>query len=139
MTIYLWHLMAPVIATLALVLPGLWPAPEVGTTSWWSWRLAWVALNAVLTVPVVLLLARFERPPQRVVLTTSSIRVAFGVALCLVGWATVAIVGLHVPAWPAALPWIQLVALVLAGAALVRQLRMRSTTPTGVPAEARTD
>jgi hypothetical protein len=43
------------------------------------------------------------------------------VLLCLVGWSAVAILGLHVPTWPAALPWLQLVALVGAALALVRR------------------
>lgn len=119
MTIYLWHLAAPVIATLALVLPGVWPAPEVGTAAWWGLRGAWLLLNAVLAVPVVLLMARFERPPQRVVLTSSGLRAGGGVVLCLVGWAAVAIVGLHVPAWPFAVPWVSLMALGGAVAALL--------------------
>lgn len=124
MTIYLWHLLAPVVATLALVLPGVWPAPAVGTGSWWGLRLAWVALNAALTVPVVLVAGRFERPPERLGLTGATGRVVVGVVGCLVGWSAVAIVGLHVPAWPAALPWVQLVALAVASLVLVERARV---------------
>lgn len=125
MTIYLWHLAAPVIATLALVLPGLWPAPEVGTAPWWGVRVAWLLLNVVLAVPIVLVMARFERPSRRVELTSSAARAGAGVVLCLIGWSAVAITGLHVPAWPLAVPWLQLVALGAAAAVLVRGTRSR--------------
>lgn len=131
MTIYLWHLAAPVIATLALVLPGVWPAPEVGTTAWWGWRVAWLLLNAVLAAPVVLVMARFERPPRWAVPTASAARAAGAVVLCIVGWAAVAIVGLHVPTWPLALPWLQLVALTVAAGALVGGIGSRARAPVG--------
>ena len=123
MTLYLWHLLAPVLATLTLVLPGVWPARPVGTGGWWGLRLAWVLLNAALTVPIVLVAARFERPPDRVALREAPGTVTVAVVGCLVGWSAVAIVGLHVPAWPAALPWLQLVALGGATAVLVARVR----------------
>ena len=123
MTIYLWHLLGPVVVTLTLVLPGLWPAPPVGAGAWWATRLAWVAVNAVVIVPVVIALARFEQPPRRFAVTGSTVRAAIAVLLCLVGWAAVAIVGVHVPAWPAAMPWLQLAALTGATLALVTRAR----------------
>ena len=119
MTIYLWHLLGPVVVTLALVLPGIWPAPPVGTAGWWFARLGWVALNAVIIAPVVVALGRLERPPARLGVTDSAARTAAAVFMCLVGWAGVAIVGVHVPAWPAAVPWLQLIALGGAAVALV--------------------
>ena len=121
MTIYLWHLVGPVVVTLALVLPGVWPAPPVGTGRWWAARLAWVAVNAVVITPVVLLLGRLERPPQGLLVTDAPARVVVAVVLCLVGWAAVAIVGLHVPFWPWAFPWVQVLALGVAALALVRR------------------
>ena len=119
MTIYLWHLLGPVIVTLALVLPGLWPAPEVGTASWWTLRLGWVGLNAVVVAPLVWALSPLERPPAGLTVTGSATRAVAAVLLCLIGWAGVAIAGLHVPTWPAAFPWVQVGALALAAWALV--------------------
>lgn len=118
MTLYLWHLVGPVVVTLVLVLPGLWPAPEVGTAAWWAARTAWVGVNAVIVAPVVWALGRFERPPTRLTVTDSMGRAATAVGLCLVGWAAVAITGLHVPAWPGAVPWVQVVSLGVAALVL---------------------
>jgi hypothetical protein len=120
MTIYLWHLVGPVVLTLAVVLPGIWPAPPVGSAGWWVARVAWVALNAVIITPVVIFMGRFEQPPADLGVTASGARTAGAVALCLVGWAAVAITGVHVPAWPGAVPWLQLLALGGAAALLVR-------------------
>lgn len=133
MTVYLWHLLGPVVASLLLVLPGVWPAPAVGTGAWWGARLGWVVLNAAIIVPVVWALGGLERPPSMVSVTGSAARAAAAVLLCLVGWAAIAIVGLHVPAWPAAVPWVQLAALTAAVVALVegigRPPRDHPTTP----------
>lgn len=123
MTVYLWHLLGPVVASLLLVLPGVWPDPAVGTAAWWGARLAWVALNTAIIVPVVWALGGLERPPSLVVVTGSAVRAGAAVVLCVVGWAAVAIVGLHVPAWPGAVPWVQLVALTTAALALVEAIR----------------
>lgn len=121
MTIYLWHLVGPVVVTLTLVLPGIWPAAEVGTAGWWFARLGWVGVNAVVVAPVVWVLGRFERPPAGLAVTDSAGRAGAAVVLCLVGWAAIAITGLHVPAWPAAFPWVQVLALGVAGSVLVRR------------------
>jgi fucose 4-O-acetylase-like acetyltransferase len=119
MTLYLWHPIGPVIVTLVLVMPAVWPAPAVGTAAWWGTRLAWVGLNAIIVAPVVWALGRLERPPPTLVVTGSAVRAAVAVTLCLLGFAAIAIMGLHVPAWPAAVPWLQLAALGGAAAALV--------------------
>jgi hypothetical protein len=136
MTIYLWHLVGPVIATLALVLPAVWHAPVVGTAAWWGARLAWVGLNATIIAPIVWALGRLERPPPWLVVTGSVVRAAIAVTLCLVGWAAVAIMGLHVPAWPAAVPWLQLAALGSAAGALVTGTTPRTGGP-GAPVRLR--
>lgn len=119
MTIYLWHLLGPVVITLVLVLPGVWPGPPIGTPGWWAARIGWVAVNAVVVIPIVLVMSRFEQPPARWAVTDSAGRAVLAVVLCLVGWAAIAITGLHVPAWPAAIPWLQLAALGGAAVALV--------------------
>lgn len=130
MTIYLWHLLAPVVLTLAVVLPGVWSAPAVGTAGWWGLRLGWVGLNTVILVPVVLLLGRLERPPTRWEVTASPGRAAVAVALCVVGWAAIAIAGLHVPALPAAIPMVPLIALGGAAITLVGGTKTRVPAPT---------
>lgn len=119
MTIYLWHLIGPVIATVVLVVPGFWPAPAVGTGAWWLTRASWVGVNAVIVIPIVLALSRLERPPDRFTVTSSARRAGLAVLLCLVGWAAIAVTGIHVPAWPGSLPWLQLTALGGAAVALV--------------------
>jgi Acyltransferase family len=128
MTIYLWHPLGPVIAALVLVLPAVWPAPAVGSAAWWGARFAWAGLNAVIIAPVVWALGRLERPPSTLVVTESVVRAAVGVTLSLVGWAAIAITGLHVPAWPAAVPWLQLATLCGAAVALIEG------TTAGMPA-----
>lgn len=130
MTIYLWHLLAPVVVAITLVLPGAWPSTAVGTAGWWAGRLAWVAVNAVVLVPVVLAFARFERPPSHVVLTGSALRTGAAVALSVLGWAAIAVAGLHVPGWPAAFPWVQVAALAAAAVALVGGVSGRRTADT---------
>jgi hypothetical protein len=134
MTLYLWHPLGPVIATLVLVLPAVWPAPAVGTAAWWGARLAWVGLNAVIVAPVVWALGRLERPPPTLVVTGSAVRAAAAVTLCLVGFAVIAIMGLHVPAWPAAVPWLQLAALGGATVALVDGTKRQTGGPGPTPA-----
>ena len=60
MTVFLWHLSALVVVG-ALTLPTGWfPEAAAGSTAWWAWRPAWVALLAVALVPLVALFARFE-------------------------------------------------------------------------------
>jgi hypothetical protein len=130
MTLYLWHPLGPVIATLVLVLPAVWPAPAVGTAAWWGTRLAWVGLNAGIVAPVVWALGRLERPPPTLVVTGSAVRAAAAVTVCLLGFAAIAIMGLHVPAWPAAVPWLQLAALSGAAVALVDGTRPQTGTTT---------
>ena len=61
MTMFLWHLTALMIATVAL-LPAGFPQPTAGSLTWWLLRPAWVAILGGVTAAFVLLLSRFERP-----------------------------------------------------------------------------
>ena len=79
-----------------------------------------------LLAPVVVAMGRLEQPPRGLDVTRAGWRVGAAVLLCLIGWAGVAITGVHVPAWPAAIPWLQLVA--LGGAAAMLIARPGSTT-----------
>jgi peptidoglycan/LPS O-acetylase OafA/YrhL len=61
MTLYLWHLTA-MVALYGLVLAVGGPLPAPGTGLWWATRPLWLALLAVVLIPMALLLSRFERP-----------------------------------------------------------------------------
>jgi hypothetical protein len=64
MTVYLWQLTA-LLLLLGLVLATRLPLPAPGGAAWWLTRPLWLAALAVLLAPLVLALARFERPaPQ---------------------------------------------------------------------------
>ncbi|HSJ33764.1 MAG TPA: acyltransferase [Acidimicrobiia bacterium] len=63
MTIYLWHLTAMVILLgLSLLAGGLGLGVEPLTPLWWWTRPLWYLVLAVLTVLLVLVFGRFERP-----------------------------------------------------------------------------
>jgi hypothetical protein len=118
MTLYLWHLLAVAVLTVAIVLPGIWPRTIVGTAGWWTARIGWVLIAAVLTTPVVLLMSRFEAPPRRLQPATSNWRVVAATITAGVGWAALAIVGFHVADAQLELPWVALLATVATAALL---------------------
>ena len=60
MTVFLWHLTAYLVAILLLYPLGL-GHPIDSTGSWWLQRPVWLAVPALLLVPLVVLFARFER------------------------------------------------------------------------------
>lgn len=55
MSVYLWHMIAVVVVSVAVYPAGLFPAPTLGTGAWWLSRVLWVAVLAVVTVGVLLL------------------------------------------------------------------------------------
>ena len=62
MNVYLWH-MAPVIIVAVTLYPtGVMPEPAVGTAPWWALRPAWLALLAVVLIPLTLAITWAERP-----------------------------------------------------------------------------
>jgi fucose 4-O-acetylase-like acetyltransferase len=63
MTVYLWHLTA-LLLLLGLVLATGLPLPAPGGAAWWLTRPLWLAALAALLAPLVLALARFERPAR---------------------------------------------------------------------------
>lgn len=123
MTLYLWHLLAVALLTVAVVLPGIWPRTVVGTAGWWVARIGWVLIAAVITTPVVLLMSRFESPPRRLQPTTSTRRVLLATVTAGIGWAALAIVGFHVADAPLELPWVALLATIATAAALMSAKR----------------
>ena len=60
MTAYLWHMTALILGALVL-LPLGWPAPEVGTGTWWLARIPWVAVLTLVLTGFIQGFARFER------------------------------------------------------------------------------
>ncbi|WP_309134943.1 acyltransferase [Cellulomonas sp.] len=86
LTVFLWHTVPVVVAGLALVGTGAFPAPEVGSGRWFALRVPWVLVLAVLLVAVVAAVGRFElrpaRPPER---EPSGVAVGLGVVACLLG------------------------------------------------------
>ncbi len=63
MSLYLWHLTVMVAVLAAgLAMGGFGFGLEVESVGWWLTRPLWLALLLTLTLPVVALVARFERP-----------------------------------------------------------------------------
>ncbi len=63
MSLYLWHLtvMVAVLGT-SIALGGIGLGVGAGTLGWWLTRPIWLALLLALTLPVLAVVARFERP-----------------------------------------------------------------------------
>ncbi|MCV7229590.1 acyltransferase family protein [Mycolicibacterium komossense] len=49
LALYLWHMVPVVLVALAGYCGGLLPQPDLGSASWWWWRLAWVAILTAVT------------------------------------------------------------------------------------------
>ena len=60
MALYLWHMVPVVIVAAALYPAGLMPQPPEGGLAWWSVRLLWVAILAVVTAVEMLILFRLR-------------------------------------------------------------------------------
>jgi fucose 4-O-acetylase-like acetyltransferase len=69
MLVYLWHMVPVVIAAVAFYPTGLMPQPRIGSAEWWELRPAWVALLAVILIPLIAGLLRLHRPLLRVLPT----------------------------------------------------------------------
>ncbi len=63
MTLYLWHLTAMVAAIgLLMAAGGLGLRVAAGSPTWWLTRPLWIVAMAVLTLPLLAIFSRFERP-----------------------------------------------------------------------------
>jgi hypothetical protein len=64
--LYLWHMIPVVVVALVAYPLGLLTQPDLGSASWWLWRLAWVAVLSATTVALLALLwlgrSAFARP-----------------------------------------------------------------------------
>lgn len=65
MTLYLWHMVPPVLAALLLYPSGIMPQPPVESAAWLLLRVPWIAVLTLLLVGLVAGFGRFERsrPP----------------------------------------------------------------------------
>lgn len=94
LTVFLWHTVPVVLAGLALVGTGVFPAADVGSPRWFLLRVPWVlVLAAVLTVLVAAagrVELRAARPPGR---EPSGVVVGLGVTACVLGLAGLGVGG----------------------------------------------
>jgi len=83
MTVYLWHLTAMVlILAILLGLGGFGLRIEAGSGAWWVTRPPWLAAMAAVTVPLVLLLSRFERPRRELAAPSAAGAISGVVLVC---------------------------------------------------------
>ena len=132
MTVYLWHLTALCLATLAFLPTGLLPQPEPASAAWWLLRPAWLLALAALLVPLVAAWSRVEariRPPRVSGTRPGAVGQAFAGALVVAaGLTAMALGGFPVPGRPLVLPVLGL-ALPAIGVALVRDTLLRELRP----------
>jgi len=146
MTAFLWHLTAMFAATALTVGLGA-VQPAVGSPAWWLLRPPWLVLLTLLTVGLVAIFQRADRPNPRSAAPTAStgvrrpavlptVAAAVGAALCVLGVLGISAVGFGgllagrtatlvvlpiTPLWSAAL--------LTAGAGVLRATRPRSPGP----------
>ena len=99
MTVYLWHMVPVVIVAAALYTSGVIPQPATGSAQWWETRPVWLAVLALILVPLVLVVMWAERPMLRLPAGLGSpgrwagMILLLGVATAAVGLARLAIAG----------------------------------------------
>jgi hypothetical protein len=99
MTLYLWHMVAGVLAALVFYAAGLVERVVPPSPEWWLWRPAWYAICVPILLVLVMVFGRFERrvvapdpgPPMS---RTRGTAVALGVTLAAAGMLQLAINGL---------------------------------------------
>jgi peptidoglycan/LPS O-acetylase OafA/YrhL len=60
LTVFLWHMAAAVLATVALHMAGVLPTPAVDSVAWLLWQLPWLALLAVTLAGLVAVFGGIE-------------------------------------------------------------------------------
>ena len=122
MTIYLWHV--PIVVMIALSMLGTaMPMPEPLSRSWWETRPMFLAFVALALIPVVLVIARWEKSRLSLVARrTPAVLAACKVVLSVGGVATILIVG-FTPVWSWAIGLALLAIAVWIGPLPVRRLR----------------
>ena len=70
MALYLWHMVPVVVVALACYPTGWLPQPELGSGTWWLWRLGWIVVLTLVTAGELTLLwfgrSFFARPTPAV-------------------------------------------------------------------------
>lgn len=124
MSVYLWHLTAFVLVMVAAwLLGGVGLSVEPGSAQWWLSRPIWFALYIIVTLPIVMAVARFEQArenPNAVGKDDIPLwRLMLGLSLACIGLASTAVLSiatdqgiLGIRVWIVVLPFI--------GGALVR-------------------
>ena len=132
MSVYLWHLTAFVLVLVAAwMLGGIGLGVEPGSGAWWLARPVWYALYIVLTLPLVMLFARYEQAPAHPKSAgkgeVPEWRLFLGLILACIGLASTAVLSIASPQgvlgvrfWIVILPFI--------GGALVRFGKLYSWT-----------
>jgi hypothetical protein len=101
MTIFLWHstVMMLLFGLGFWVLPGTL-TPHPGSADWWWARVPWLTVFTLVTLPVVLLFARFERPAAGASSDPASVwRLLAGCVLACLGLAMLALDGVGGDGW----------------------------------------
>ncbi len=124
MTVYLWHLTAFVLVMVgAYLLGGIGLEVAPGSSAWWLARPIWFALYIAVTLPLVMIFARFEQVKENTVTAAKGDvphwRLGTGLLLACIGLGATAVLSIASPLgvtgvrlWIVILPFI--------GAALVR-------------------
>lgn len=101
MTVFLWHLTALFCAVLGLRLLGV-EQPAAGSAAWWATRPVWIAVLALLTVPLVVAAHRFDVPRRSRSGLPAEVRrwpdavAAVGAAVTVLGVLMVSVTGVDV-------------------------------------------
>ncbi len=108
MTIFLWH------STVMMLLVGLafWHLPGVlaqqpDTAAWWWTRPLWMAVYAIVTLPFLLVFARFERPAPGSTVPVAVWMQLLGCGVACLGLAMLAMDGIGGTGW-LGLRWVPL-------------------------------
>jgi hypothetical protein len=91
MTMFIWHLTATVLVVFAAYLAGgVGLRLQPGTSAWWWSRFLWIAANAIVLVPLVVVFGRFERPRPTESPAAPAWRYVLGALMTVVGFALLA-------------------------------------------------
>ncbi|MFE5587646.1 acyltransferase [Kitasatospora sp. NPDC056531] len=107
MTLYLWHPVPVVIVAITLYPAGIVPQAAVGSWQWWALRPLWIAVLALLLVPLALAVQRAQRPLRRLAADPvrggrrSAVLLACGLAVILPALARLAVNGFAPAGHPA--------------------------------------
>jgi len=99
MTVYLWHMVPVIVVAVAAYPEGLLPMPAIGSAAWWEWRPAWLAVLAVVLIPLAAVMMRFDRPrptadgQARLAGWWRAALLGLGIAAAMVALARIAIAG----------------------------------------------